>query len=785
LYICLCWLNRWQVYKMQHDFTEQSLLNAMPIAAAIFTGNQHIIKAANQMMLNLWAKSNSVIGKNFHDGIPELKNQPFFDLISNIYQTGEPFHDPDGMAMLMVNNQLQAVYFDYWLKPVKNEDGHVIAIVNTAIDTTAEVLERQLRERAEEQLDFTLDAAGVGTWQLDLAHRQVLWNEKCKLLYGFTGADVVPYQKVIDLIHPDDSPVVKRAVLKALNPALGGSYDIKFRTVDTTNNQLHWLHCKGMAYFDAEQQPYRFSGIAMDVTAEVENQQRVQDTLEELQVVNEELQSTVEELAITNHELETSNEQLSAAREAAQIGLFDWDLINQKYSWDARSKQLFGFDADDTPKHYNDLFDRLHPDDRKKVNKAVENARNRELTGGRYDIEYRVINGGDIPVRWIRALGRMLFNDEGIPVRFIGTLMDITDQVTNRQQLESSEERLRLAVESANLGTWFINAQTMQLIPSARLKEMFGYYPDEEMSYEAAIKQIADEHRDRVLRAVEAAISNGESYNLEYPIVGYHDGKTRWLRATGKLYAAENNEAPTFSGTVTDITEEKQNEQRKNDFISMVSHELKTPLTSTISYVQVSERKALANQDVISANMLGRAGKQLGKMTRLINGFLNVSRLEAGKIQIDRQRFDLAVLIKEVEENVMQDATSHKVIFAPVDETWVNVDKDKIEQVINNFISNAVKYSPPYTTIQVACVTHHNHAYVSVTDEGMGIRSEDQARLFDRFYRVEGQETKSISGFGIGLYLCKEIIDRHDGKIGVESEPKQGSKFWFALPLFM
>ncbi len=640
---------------MQQKFLEQALIDAMPIGAAIFAGPDHTILAANAEMLAIWAKPQSAIGKPLHDALPEIQDQHFFELISSIYITGEPFHDTNGKAMLMVDGQSKLVHFDYWLKPVKDDSGKVIGVMNTAINTSEKVAE----------------------------------------------------------------------------------------------------------------------------------QKRAQHAVENLQAVNEEMQATVEELHQSNVALQTAVEQLSAAREAAQIGLFDWDLINGKYSWDARSKQMFGFNADDIIAHANDLFSRLHPDDRKRVDEAVANSRNRQLTGGRYDIEYRVVGAADVPVRWIRALGRTLFSDDGMPVRFIGTLMDITEQVQSRQQVQSREEQLRLAIESARLGTWFVDAQTREFRPSDRLKELFGFYADEEMPYDAAIAQIDDEYRDRVFAAIESAIKTGENYNLEYPITTHRDGKRRWLRATGKLYAGENGETSSFLGTVTDITEEKQNEQRKNDFISMVSHELKTPLTSTISYVQVSEKKAMANNDAVTAGLLARAGKQLGKMTKLINGFLNVSRLEAGKIHIDRQRFDMAVLIKEVEEGVLQDASSHKVVFAPVEETWVNVDKDKIEQVINNFISNAVKYSPPYTTIQVACITRDNYAYVSVTDEGMGIRPEDRARLFDRFYRVEGQETKSIAGFGIGLYLCKEIIDRHDGQIGVESIPKQGSTFWFTLPLFV
>ncbi len=165
----------------------------------------------------------------------------------------------------------------------------------------------------------------------------------------------------------------------------------------------------------------------------------------------------------------------------------------------------------------------------------------------------------------------------------------------------------------------------------------------------------------------------------------------------------------------------------------------------------------------------------------MINSFLNISRLESGKIHIDRQTFDMASLVKETEAETVVMNNSHTFIFHPVERTMVNADRDKIGQVISNFISNAVKYSKPGLTIQIACVSEGNEARFSVSDEGMGISAEDTGRLFERYYRVKNNS--SISGFGIGLYLCAEIIMRHEGKIWVESEPGKGSTFYFSLPL--
>jgi signal transduction histidine kinase len=145
--------------------------------------------------------------------------------------------------------------------------------------------------------------------------------------------------------------------------------------------------------------------------------------------------------------------------------------------------------------------------------------------------------------------------------------------------------------------------------------------------------------------------------------------------------------------------------------------------------------------------------------------------------------FDIALLIKEAEEESLATIASHSVIFEPVESTFVDADRDKIGQVIHNLISNAVKYSQPRSTIYVACVRSNGMVQVSVKDQGMGINPDDLSKIFDRYYRVEGNHMTTISGFGIGLYLCREIIHRHHGEISAESDFGKGSTFTFSLPL--
>ncbi|MCC8426512.1 ATP-binding protein [Mucilaginibacter sp. UR6-11] len=230
-----------------------------------------------------------------------------------------------------------------------------------------------------------------------------------------------------------------------------------------------------------------------------------------------------------------------------------------------------------------------------------------------------------------------------------------------------------------------------------------------------------------------------------------------------------------------DISEKKLEEQRKNDFIAMVSHELKTPLTSIRSYIQVLLAKAKTEQDEFKLNALTRADAQSKKMTTMINDFLNLTRLEEGKIQLTKELFDLHPVIQEVTADAQFLAISHTILFKGCDGVKVYADKDKIGQVMINLLSNAVKYSPTNSTILVDCNVSAGKIKVCIRDQGIGISREDQKKLFNRFYRVRNEKVKTVSGFGIGLYLVSEILRYHDSKIEVESEEGKGSTFWFML----
>jgi len=201
------------------------------------------------------------------------------------------------------------------------------------------------------------------------------------------------------------------------------------------------------------------------------------------------------------------------------------------------------------------------------------------------------------------------------------------------------------------------------------------------------------------------------------------------------------------------------------------------------AYIQMLNNWAKKQKDNFTIGALSKVEKQVKKMLNMINSLLNLSGAEAGKIHLKKEEFRLDVLINEVVEETLFITSTHHILINPCDLVSVNADRDKIEQVLVNLLSNAAKYSEKTSEIEIGCALHHNNVEVSVSDKGLGIATEDIDKLFLPHYRVESKETEKIAGFGIGLYLCAEIVNRHNGKIWVESELGKGSTFKFTLPL--
>ena len=236
-------------------------------------------------------------------------------------------------------------------------------------------------------------------------------------------------------------------------------------------------------------------------------------------------------------------------------------------------------------------------------------------------------------------------------------------------------------------------------------------------------------------------------------------------------------------GVNMDITQQKEVEARKDEFISIASHEMKTPVASIKGFTQILHRLFSTRDDEQPLHFLARMDKQLDRLTKLINDLLDVSKMQTGKLEFHQELFDLDELIQETVENLQAATTTYRFSLEGKTRAQLFADRDRIGQVLINLITNAIKYSPNADKVIVRLANEMDQAKVSVQDFGIGIAEAHHQKIFERFYQATGQEDKTYPGLGIGLYISNEIIKRHHGRMWVESRKGAGATFSFALPL--
>ncbi len=262
-----------------------------------------------------------------------------------------------------------------------------------------------------------------------------------------------------------------------------------------------------------------------------------------------------------------------------------------------------------------------------------------------------------------------------------------------------------------------------------------------------------------------------------------NDGSYRWHLNRAMPLRNETGEIVFWIGTATDIEDQKRELERKDEFIGVASHELKTPLTSLKGYLQLITSQSRDSLSPVMKNYLDRANTSIYKLQHLIDDLLDVSKINAGRLNYTLETVDLGTVVASCIENAVHIYPHFEFEFHNGIEPIVKGNAERLEQVIMNLVSNAVKYSKDDKRVVIKMKVLENWVRVSITDFGIGLRKEQQKRIFDRFYRVEEDKKYLISGLGMGLYISAQIINTHGGTIGVESELGKGSTFYFELPL--
>ncbi|HEY9422376.1 MAG TPA: PAS domain S-box protein, partial [Thermoanaerobaculia bacterium] len=486
--------------------------------------------------------------------------------------------------------------------------------------------------------------------------------------------------------------------------------------------------------------------------------------------------------------------RLEAALEAATVGIWSWDVVNDRLAGDRNFARMFSLPPDEaaTGLPLSRYLPRIHPDDRAPVAALVEQA---VATGGRYAADYRIVSP-DGTVRWVEVRGRVYRDDSGQPSTFPGVMTDITERKRVEQELErvsAESERLRRLYETILSNTpdlaYVFDLDHRILYANDVLLQMWGLTWDEasgktllELGYEPW-------HAEMHNREIEQVKATKETVRGEVPFAG-----TFGRRIYEYIFVpviGEDGEIEAVAGTTRDVTVRKQTEEalreadrRKDQFLATLAHELRNPLAPISNALHIWP--LVEHDPVETGRVRDMMGRQVGQLIRLIDDLLDVSRISRGKIELRKERLDLATIIEGAIEAVrpLVDGCGHELtVVLPAEPVAIEGDVGRLMQVFGNLLNNAAKYSGRNGRIRVAAAREGNDVVVSVQDEGPGIPPEMLAAVFEMFVQVDQTLDRAHGGLGIGLTLVKNLVELHGGTVEAKSDgPGRGSEFVVRLP---
>ena len=349
------------------------------------------------------------------------------------------------------------------------------------------------------------------------------------------------------------------------------------------------------------------------------------------------------------------------------------------------------------------------------------------------------------------------------------------------KKISGSDERFRALIEKSSDAIALVTRKGKVVYASPATEELMGYTPEEFKTLANPFELVPLDDRKFVTKLFEKLLKKpGSTEHAVYRVL-HKNGKHIWIEsAMTNLINDPNVKAVVIN--YRDISERKYLESQKDDFISIATHELKTPVTSIKAYAQVLQSRFVNEGNVQAAEMLLKMDVQFKKLTGLIGDLLDVTRVKEGKLQFHESFFDFNELVSEIIEEMKLTTSKHHITKHLTATKTVYGDRDRVGQVITNFLSNAIKYSPHHEKIVVRTMGDKKGMTLCVQDFGIGITKDQQDKVFERFFRV-GKSEDTFAGLGLGLFISSEIIKRHGGKIRVTSAESKGSTFCFTLPV--
>lgn len=510
---------------------------------------------------------------------------------------------------------------------------------------------------------------------------------------------------------------------------------------------------------------------------------------EELQSINEELETSKEELQSTNEELTTINDELQLRNEdlkesvdyvKAIIETIREPLVVINSDLRIRTankafKLLFQLDDDTEGYFFYEISNGLLnvPMLRDELTKIISSGISFKDFEMKHDFEKL---GGKI----LLFNAMRLSGEGGKNSRILLAIEDMTEVRQSQENLMESEERFRAIFAQASVGIVMKDLDQKIMLVNQKFCEIVGYSADELTGKK--IEEIT--HPDDLPKnftSFNQLTKDERPFNIEKRYIR-KDGSVVWVNNTVSAIKGFRGQKAALT-VVIDISEQKLIELHKDEFIAVASHELKTPVTSIKSYSELLLERLEELKEERGASLARKLYMQVEKMGRLVTDLLDVTKISKGQLELERQTFGVRELLSKCIEEMQLVSPKHKLILELSDDRMIYADKERLEQVLVNLISNAIKYSPVSTSIVITCEVQSDFLYINVKDAGIGMTERTMLKVFDRFYRGDDNISSNYPGLGLGLFIAAEIIRKHGGNIWVKSQKNKGTLFSFSIPL--
>ncbi|PHN07098.1 hypothetical protein CRP01_07655 [Flavilitoribacter nigricans DSM 23189 = NBRC 102662] len=691
------------------------------------------------------------VGKTIKELVPNIEEK-WVERYGHIALSGESMQFIEGSEAL-------GRWFEVSAYRLGDEDSRKVALIFTDI-TMRKKQESELWQ-LKDQLSNIVDNAGSGLMLFDSKGHVLQANHLAAMYQGYQSREELLnismiqnsrrfYEKfdVLDEngepFNPDDSPV-KRAFFGEENP------QVTIIQIDRTTGKKRWFLARSRR-IEVTPDDIQILFIINDISLQKKHQQ-VEASL-----------------------LATENRFRHMADNISQLAWMT-DEKGSIFWYNERWFSYTGTTLDEmkgwgwTKVHHPDHVNRVV----KKINRCFAEGRNWEDT-----FPLRSRNG---EYRWFLSRAVVIRNVRGEITNWFGTNTDITDQLQASEKLSYQKGLLEAQHKTSPMGILVVDPDQRILMYNQRFEEIHRLDGTVDLvgKHESLLRELTRrlfKDRSRPESTLEKIYSTrAQSHDKMY----FKDGRIiEWF---GAPVLGEKGEYFGYAFSYIDVTEQENLLRQKDEFLAVASHELKTPVTSILAYTQLLQRQFENSDDLLTYQMLTKINQQINRLTVLINDLLDATKIEQGKLSLRKEEFDFNEMVQEMVEEVQRISSSHKISIRSEENRSVFADRDRLGQVVINFLTNAIKYSPQADRVDVAIEYMPDKVRLSVTDYGMGLSEKDAQMVFERFFRVEGKDRETFSGLGLGLFISSEIVQRHGGKIGVDSTFGEGSCFYFLLPL--